>query len=130
MERLNENELVLIAQKVVEYGTQHLFSFMRTSREHARIFKLPVVLRVLPTGHVTLFNIDEITSHQQNFLNMMIESGHTDYCMLHGVNELHELEPDLTEIRRVLNIASIAGVETADYFLMLLDASAKGEREG
>jgi len=64
MERLNENELVLIAQKVVEYGTQHLFSFMRTSREHARIFKLPVVLRVLPTGHVTLFNIDEITSHQ------------------------------------------------------------------
>jgi len=61
---------------------------------------------------------------------MMIESGHADYCMLHGVNELHELEPDLTEIRRVLNIASIAGVETADYFLMLLDASAEGEREG
>jgi len=37
--------------------------------------------------------------------------------------------PDIAEVRRVLEIASAAKAKAADYFLMLLDASAEvGEK--
>jgi hypothetical protein len=38
-------------------------------------------------------------------------------------------DPNVVEIRRVLEIAYAAEVEAADYFLMMLDASAAGGLE-
>jgi len=84
------------------------------------------VIRVLPPDYVDLLNTNEITPQKQNFLNMMIEGGHVDYCVMCGVNLLYDTEPDVEDVRRVLNIASVAEAEVVDYFLMLLDASAKG----
>jgi hypothetical protein len=58
----------------------------------------------------------------------MIDNGHADYCVLHATSLLHDDEPDIIKARRVLDIASNAKVESADYFLALLDASTtKGE---
>lgn len=129
MERLKDDDLVLIAQKVAEYGTQHLMSFLRTSKDHARISKMPDVLRALPPDHLDLYNSDKITLPQQNFINMIIESGHADYCVLRGVHLMFQPDPNVAEIRRVLEIASAAKVEAANYFLMMLDASAAGGLE-
>jgi len=56
----------------------------------------------------------------------MIESGHADYCMLRVLSLMYEIEPDVIETRRVLNIASAGEAEAANYFLMLLDASVVG----
>lgn len=56
----------------------------------------------------------------------MIENGNVEYCVLSGVSLLHDIEPDVEEVRRVLNIASVARAEFVDYFLMLLDVSAEG----
>jgi len=43
MERLSDEELIFIAKKVAEHGTPHLLSFLWTSKDHARICKLPTV---------------------------------------------------------------------------------------
>jgi len=39
---------------------------------------------------------------------------------------MYDSEPDVTETQRILNIASKAKVESADYFLAMLDAFAEG----
>jgi len=65
MERINDEELIFIAQKVAEHGTQHLLSFLQTSKDHARIYKLPTILRALPPDYVDLLNKDRVSSHYQ-----------------------------------------------------------------
>ena len=58
----------------------------------------------------------------------MIVSGHADYCIMCAINLMFDTKPDVAEVRHILNIASKAWVETADYFLSMLDASAvRGE---
>jgi len=52
MKRLSDDELIFNAQKVSEHGTPHLLSFARTSKDHARICKLPTVLKTLPSDFV------------------------------------------------------------------------------
>lgn len=56
----------------------------------------------------------------------MIENGHADYCILRASSLLYDDEPDVTEVWRVLKIASKAKVESEDYFLAMLDASTAG----
>jgi len=56
----------------------------------------------------------------------MIESGHANYCKVRAASLMYDFELDVMEVRRVLKIASKAKVETADYFLAMLDASAVG----
>jgi len=91
MEKLSDDELVIIAQEIARYGTQCLKSFMRTSKTHARVSKMHVVLRVLPPDYVDLFNNNNINPQQQAFINMMIESGHAHYCVMYGVSFLYKL---------------------------------------
>jgi len=55
---------------------------------------------------------------------MMVESGHADYCVLRALSPMYDIEPDVVENIRILNLASAAEVETADYFLRLLGASS------
>ena len=57
---------------------------------------------------------------------MMVENGHADYCILRAVILMFDLKPNVTEVRRVLTIVSTARVESADYYLEMLDASAEG----
>ena len=123
MEKLKHDEIILIAQKVAAYGTRHLLSFMQISKYHEEVAKTDVVLRALRPDHLNLFAYADITPEQQNFLNMVINSGHADYCVLRGVHMMLQDDPDVSEIRRILDIASAAGVESANYFLMMLDAS-------
>jgi len=121
---LSDNELTIIAWEISKGGTLHLMSFMRVSKTHAKISKMHTILRALPPDYFDLFRKKYITHQQQAFLNMMVESGHAHYCVMYGVNLLYKLDPDIAEIRRVLNIAFVAKAEAADYFLMLLEASA------
>jgi len=58
---------------------------------------------------------------------MLIESGHADYCVLHGLHLLFSEFPDVTEICRILEIAYTA--ESADFFLIMLDEQAAGGHE-
>jgi len=81
MERFGNDELTTIAKKVAEFGTQYLRDLIFTSKDFARICKLPVILRSLPPDYVDWLNNDDVTEHQTNFLNM-IESRHVDYCIL------------------------------------------------
>ena len=55
----------------------------------------------------------------------MVNNGHAVYCVIRGVHLMLQSDPDILEIRRVLNKASAAGVEAANYFLLMLDVSAK-----
>jgi len=48
MERLSDDELTIIATKIAGFGAQHVREFLLTSKNHARICKLPIVLRALP----------------------------------------------------------------------------------
>jgi len=79
--------------------------------------------------YVDSLNDDRVSFHQLNFLNMMVESGHAEYCMLRALSLMYDIKPDVVETRRVLNIASAAEVRAVDYFLMLLDASIVGGEE-
>lgn len=45
---------------------------------------------------------------------------------MYGVSLLYKLDPDIADVWCVLEIAYAAKTEAADYFLMLLDASAEG----
>jgi len=108
MKRLSDDELIFNAQKVSEHGTPHLLSFARTSKDHARICKLPTVLKTLPSDFVDLLNNDRVTPYQSNYLNMMIKSGHPDYCIQRALSLMYDIEPNVVEAIRVLNIASAA----------------------
>jgi len=110
--------------KIAEHGTPSLLSFLRTSKDHARISKLPSVLQALPPDLVDSLNNGRIILYQSNFFNMMVESGHPDYCMPRALSLVHDIEPNVAETRRVLDVASTVGSEAVSYFLMLLDASA------
>jgi len=48
MERLGDDELIAVAKKVAEFGTHYLTDFLFTSKDIARICKLPIVLQSLP----------------------------------------------------------------------------------
>lgn len=128
MERLGDYELVMIAQRVAWYGSHHLSSFLQTSRAHARICRLPEVLRALPLEHADWLGYYDLTSRQVSFLNAIIKKGHPDYCVLRGVSLLHKIDPNVEIVRHVLNIASASKAEVVDYFLMLLDATAEGTK--
>ena len=93
------------------------------------MFQQNVVLRALPPDHLELYANAEITPPQQNFFNMMINSGHADYCVLRGVHMSFQNDSDVADILRILEISYATSVESADYFLMLLDASAIGGLE-
>lgn len=80
MEKLSDDELIIIAQEIAKYGTRYLMDFMWTSKTHAGVSKMHVVLRVLPPDYVDLFNNNNITPQQQAFLNMMIEWACTLLC--------------------------------------------------
>ena len=69
---MGDDEITAIAKKVAEFGTHYLRDFLFTSKDVARIYKLPVVLRSLPPDYVDWFNRDDVTEHQANFLNMMV----------------------------------------------------------
>jgi len=86
MKRLNDDKLIVIAKKVAKFGTQQLRNFLLISKAHARVCKFSIVLRALPPDYVDWFNDDDITEHQANFLNMMVESEHADYCVLRAVS--------------------------------------------
>jgi len=106
MERLRDDELIAIAKKVVEFGTHYLRDFLFTSKDVARICKLPVVLRFLSPYYVDWLNNDDVSEHQANFLNMMVESGHANYCILRAVILMFDPEPNVAEVRHVLTLAS------------------------
>jgi hypothetical protein len=126
MERLNDDELISVAKKVAMFSTHQIRDLLFTSKDLARICKLPVVLRALPPDYVDWLNKDDVTEDQANFLNMMVESAHADYCILRTVILMFDPEPNVAEVHRVLTLASIAKVESVDYFLAMLDASAEG----
>jgi hypothetical protein len=69
---------------------------------------------------------DDLTSRQISFLNAMIKNGNPDYCVLRGLNLLHEIDSDVEIVRHILNIASDSKAKVVEYFLMLLDASTEG----
>lgn len=73
---------------------------------------------------LSLFADADITPEQQNFLNMVINIGHADYCVLNGVHMMLQSDPDVSGIRRILDIAFVARFESTDYFLMMLDVLA------
>jgi hypothetical protein len=126
MERLSNDELIIIAKKIAGFGGHLLREFLLTSKNHARICKLPTVLRALPPKYANWIDYKQLNPHQVNFFNLMIESGHVGYCIVHVDSVMYDSDPDVMEVRRVLNIASNVGVEIADYFLAMLDASAAG----
>jgi hypothetical protein len=70
---------------------------MRTSKTHLRICRFPTVLRSLPSEHVDVIHDDEIPISQFNFLYMMIESGHEDFCIVRTLNIMYDVEPDVAE---------------------------------
>ena len=129
MDYLAEDTVILIEKKVAEHGTQPLFSFMQSSKDHLRICRLPVVLRSLLPEYVNAIHDDEIRIPKFNFLHMMIESWNEDFCIVRALNIMYEVEPDVAEAKRVLKLASAVGSKTADYFLMMLDASSEGGEE-
>jgi len=91
-----------------------------------RICKLPVVLRALPPEYVDWLDGDTLTINQVKFFDLVIENGHADYCILCVSTLLYDEEHDVIKARRVLNIASKSKVESAYYFLAMLDAFATG----
>jgi len=126
MERLGNDELIIIAKKVANFGAHHLCEFLLTLKNLAMIYKLPVVLRALPPEYANWIDNDELNLNQVSFFILIIENGHADYCVLSATSLMYDAEPDVTEARCVLNIASKAKVQSADYFLAMLDASAAG----
>ena len=101
---------------------------MLAIKKFERICKLPIILRALPPEYTNWIGSDALNLNQVNFFNLMIDNGHADYCVLRATSLLHDDELDVIKAWRVLNIASKAKAESADYFLALLDAStAKGE---
>jgi len=69
---------------------------------------------------VDCLNGDDVTEHHANFLKMMVESGHADYCILRAVVLMFDLEHNVVEVRRMLTLASNAKVESAEYLLAML----------
>jgi len=129
MDFLTEDTIILIAKKVAEHGTQPFFSFIRTSKDHLRICRLPTVLRSLLPEHVNVIHEDEIPTSTFNFLHMMIDSGHEDLCIVRALNIMYDVEPDVVEAKHILKLASAAGSKVAAYFLMMLDISSIGDEE-
>jgi len=120
MERLNNDEFIAVAEKVANFGTHHLRDLLFTSKDLARICKIPTVLRALSPDYVDCLNGDDVTEHHANFLKMMVESGHADYCILRAVVLMFDLEHNVVEVRRMLTLASNAKVESAEYLLAML----------
>jgi len=83
-------------------------------------------LRALPPNHLDWLNDDNVSERQASFLNMMVENGHANWCVLHAVILMFDMEPNLMEVLRVLTIASVARVASATYFLAMLEAFAEG----
>lgn len=129
MDFLTEDTIILIEKKVAEHGTQPLFSFMLTSKNHLGICRLPVVLRSLPLEHEDMIHDDEIPTSQFNFLYSVIESGHEDFFIVWALNIMYGVEPDVAEAKHVLKLASAVGFKVAAYFLMMLDPSSTGGEE-
>jgi hypothetical protein len=98
MERLGDDELISITKKVVEFGTHYLRDFMFTSKDFARICKVPVVLRSLPPDYVYWLNSDDVMEDQANFLNMMVESGHADYFILRAIILMFDSELNVADV--------------------------------
>lgn len=120
MDYLAEYTIILIAKKVVEHGTQPLFSFMQTLKNHLRICRFPVVLRSLPPEYANAIHDDEIPIPEFNFFHRMIESGHDNFYIVRALNIMYDVEPNAAEAKHVLKFASAVGSNTADYFLMML----------
>jgi len=99
---------------------------MLTSKNFARICKLPIVLRDVPPEYVEWVNHDELNLNQVKYFYLMIKSGHADYCILRVTSLLYDDETNVVKARHVLEIASKAKVESADYFLVMLDAFTAG----
>jgi len=129
MDYLAEDTIILIAKNVAEHGTQTLFSFMRTSKDHLRICRRPTVLRSLLPEYANAIHNDEMPISKFSFLHMMIESGHGDFCIVWALNIMYDVELDVAEAKRVLKLAFAVRSETANYFLMMLNASSEGGEE-
>lgn len=53
MELLGDDELIIIAKKVANFGAHHLREFLLTSKNFARIYKLHIILRAFPQSMQT-----------------------------------------------------------------------------
>jgi len=67
MERLNEDEIILIAQKFAAHGTRSLLSFMQTSKYHEKVAKMDVVIRALRPDCLRLCNDPSLTLSKTSF---------------------------------------------------------------
>ena len=63
-------------------------------KRHCKNLQTTCRFRSLPQDYVDWLNKDDVTEHQDNFFNMMVESGHVDhykkYCILPGVEALEK----------------------------------------
>lgn len=58
MERLGDDELIIIAKEVAIFGARHLREFLFTSKKFARIYKLSIILRALPPEYANWIGSD------------------------------------------------------------------------
>jgi len=80
-----------------------------------------VVLRALRLDCLRFYTDPDITQQQQAFIDKVINNGHAVYCVIRAVHLMLQADPFILEIRHVLDIASVVGVEATNYFLLMLD---------
>jgi hypothetical protein len=67
IERLGDDELIIIAKKVANFGARHLLELLFTSKKFARIYKVPILLRALPPEYANWIDSDALNLNQVNF---------------------------------------------------------------
>lgn len=120
MEKLLNDLLTTIFERVVAFGVQDHLNFIMTSRFHHQFATKKVILRALNRDCLWL-SVDPLPwAAQRRFAHRLSKSGHAFYSVALATFMLHQVHANLEEIKLILAKAIKHGSDGAMYFNLML----------
>jgi len=125
MDFLSDDLIINIAERVVAHSFRDLFSFMRTSKRHANLYRTPDVSKAFGANCIVLL-IDLCLSHEKlNFMDRLWDDGNAMFCILRCTQHMLEPMPRFDVIKRLLTNVEAANSLIAKYFHVLMRATGQ-----
>lgn len=127
MERISDDDLLNILERVATSGVRHFLRFRGTLSRDWRLAKAHEVLRALPKNCLSFLTDPKTSVGKRILIQRISDSGHPTFCVARAAQLFHETYFVLAEVRQILLRANSYGTTEAKYFLMILEALASDE---
>jgi len=102
MERISDDDLLNILERVVTSGVRHFLHFRGTSSRHWRLAKAHEVLRALPKNCLSFLTDPKPSVGKRILIQRISDSGHPKFCVARAAQLFHETYFVHAEVRQIL----------------------------